>query len=42
MMSGTIEIGLTIFLTFAGIAACIVGVAFGLTLIKKKWPDVWD
>ena len=41
-MPEAIEIGLTIFFTFAGVGVCIVGVALGLTLIRKKWPDVWE
>lgn len=41
-MAEAIEIALTIVATFIGIAASIVGVFLGVTLIKKHWPDVWD
>ena len=41
-MAETIEIALGVVITFAGIAATIVGAFLGITLIKKRWHDVWD
>lgn len=41
-MVEAIEMALIIVATFVGIAASIVGIFWGITLIKKRWPDVWD
>lgn len=41
-MAAAIEIVLAIVAIFIGLAASIVGVFLGITLIKKHWPDVWD
>lgn len=41
-MAEAIEMALVIVATFVGIAATIVGAFLGITLIKKRWPDVWD
>ena len=41
-MTEAIGMALIIVATFAGIAATIVGAFLGITLIKKRWPDVWD
>lgn len=42
IMTEAIGMALIIVATFAGIAATIVGAFLGITLIKKRWPDVWD
>lgn len=41
-MIEAIEIALTIVATFIRIAASIIGVFWGITLIKKRWPGVRD
>ena len=40
-MSATVEIGVTICATFIAGAIAVLIVILGVTLIKKKWPDVW-
>lgn len=41
-MAEAIGMALIVVATFVGIAASTVGVFWGITLIKKRWPDVWD
>ena len=33
---------IAILLSFIGIAIAVLVIVLGLTLIKKKWPDVWE
>ena len=41
-MAESVMMGIIIVLTFFGIGVCMVAVFLGITLIKKKWPDVWQ
>lgn len=41
-MTETMWTALAISLSFIGMAIAVLIVILGLTLIKKKWPDVWE